>query len=68
MIVNLKEELIDKIDRWFNRISDEELRKVIARLNISYSELINQLFDLEEKSVQEVIVFYNNLEIKNVYK
>ncbi len=68
MIVDLKEELIEKIDRWFNRISDEELHKVITRMSISYAEFINQLFDLGKKSVQEVIIFYNKLEIKNVQK
>ena len=66
MIVDLKEELIEKIDRWFNRISDEELQKVITRMSISYAEFINQLFDLGKKSVQEIIIFYNKLEIKNV--
>lgn len=68
MIVDLKEELIEKIDRWFNRISDEELQKVITRMSISYAEFINQLFDLGKKSVQEIIIFYNKLEIKNVQK
>tara|TARA_R110000868_G_scaffold206246_1_gene455008 strand:+ start:383 stop:589 length:207 start_codon:yes stop_codon:yes gene_type:complete len=68
MIVNLKEELIENIDRWFNRISDKELHEIITKLNMSYSDLINQLFDLEEKSVQEIIFFYNKLKIKNVYK
>ena len=68
MIVNLKEELIEKIDFWFNHISDEELERVITRLSISYAEFINQLFDLGKKSVQEIIIFYNKLEIKNVQK
>ena len=65
MIVDLKEELIEKIDRWFNRISDEELQKVITRMSISYAEFINQLFDLGKKSVQEIINYYNKLENKN---
>lgn len=68
MIVNLKKELIKKIEIWFNRVSDEELHKVIAKSKISYSEFINHLFDLEKMSVQEIIIFHNKMEMKNVLK
>jgi len=64
MIVNLKDALIEKIDNWFTYASVEELEAALDVLKVDCLEFCRELFDLDSKSLPEVICFYKTLKIE----
>ena len=63
MIVDLKDALIEKIDNWFTYASVEELEAALDVLKMDCLEFCRELFDLESKSLPEIICFYKTLKI-----